>query len=104
SGNLHATLAISKAEAQTGTRRILTLPDGRQVVVTVPASAYDGQVLHLSGMGNSGSAARSAGGLIITLFVQDISLPPTIANLEQTVPVPNANLVEAATPPLNSGT
>jgi eukaryotic-like serine/threonine-protein kinase len=104
SGNLHATLAISKTEAQTGTRRILTLPDGRQVVVTVPPSAYDGQVLHLSGMGNSGSAGRSAGGLIITLFVQDISLPPTITNLEQTVPASNSNLVEAATSPLNSGT
>src|SRR5205814_1778424 len=75
SGNLHATLAISKAEAQTGTRRILTLPDGRQVVVTVPAGAYDGQVLYLSGMGNPDSAGRSAGSLIITLFVQNISLP-----------------------------
>ncbi len=103
-GNLHATLAISKAEAQTGTRRILTLPDGRQVVVTVPASAYDGQVLYLSGMDNPGSAGRSAGGLIITLFVQDISLPTTITNLEQTVPASNSNLVEAATSPLNSGT
>ena len=104
SGNLHATLAISKAEAQTGTRRILTLPDGRQVVVTVPASAYDGQVLYLSGMDNPGSAGRSAGGLIITLFIQDISLPPTITNLEQTVPASNSSLVEAATSPLNSGT
>src|SRR6266487_3858747 len=31
SGNLHATLAISKAEAQTDTRCILTLPYGRHV-------------------------------------------------------------------------
>src|SRR5947209_8807722 len=45
SNNLRATLATSKAEAQTGANRTLTLPGGRQVSVSVPAGAYNGQML-----------------------------------------------------------
>ena len=47
SSELRATLAISKLEALTGTSRTLTLPDGRKVTVTVPAGAYDGQVIRV---------------------------------------------------------
>lgn len=43
----YITLAISQIEAINGTQRTLTLPDGRQVQVTIPANAYDGQILHL---------------------------------------------------------
>src|SRR5207248_9066939 len=42
SGELHVTLAISQAEAETGTTRSLTLPGGRKVSVTVPAGVGDG--------------------------------------------------------------
>src|SRR5712692_3428824 len=45
SSDLHATLAISEAEARTGTSRTLTLPGGRRVTVNVPGGAYQGQVI-----------------------------------------------------------
>ena len=47
SSELRATLAISKLEALTGTSRTLTLPGGRKVTVSVPAGAYDGQVIRV---------------------------------------------------------
>ena len=50
-GDLHATLAISRAEAESGTTRTLTLPGGRQVSVTVPAGVGDRATLRLEGQG-----------------------------------------------------
>ncbi len=43
--DLRATLAISMTEALAGTSRVLTLPDGRQVNVLVPAGTRDGRVI-----------------------------------------------------------
>jgi hypothetical protein len=57
-GELHATLAISRAEAESGTTRTLTLPGGRQVSVTVPGRAASADDFHLSA---SQSPAASAG-------------------------------------------
>ena len=53
SGDIRATLALSQSEASNGTSRILNLPDGRQVVVPVPAGIRDGQEVRLEGQGNS---------------------------------------------------
>lgn len=47
SETLHATLAISPQEAMRGSQRLLNLPGGRRVPITVPAYAQDGQVLTL---------------------------------------------------------
>ncbi|MFL5699463.1 MAG: serine/threonine protein kinase [Ktedonobacteraceae bacterium] len=91
--DLQATLGISKAEAQTGTSRILTLPGGRQVTVNVPASAYDGQVLRIKGMGEPTYEGGARGALILTLSVQDTEeiLPPSNSgNTDKTVLVPNS--------------
>lgn len=38
---IRGTLAISKAEALTGTSRTLNLPSGRQGRVSLPAGAYN---------------------------------------------------------------
>jgi serine/threonine protein kinase len=62
-GNVRATLAISKKEAQDGTTRTLNLPGGRQMTITVPAGSYDGQVLRIED--------HTAGVLIITLQVKE---------------------------------
>ena len=50
-GTLHATLTISRAEAERGTTRTLTLPGGRQVSIIVPAGVGDGSILRLQGQG-----------------------------------------------------
>src|SRR5438874_6030155 len=67
--DLHLTLAISKAEAQGGTQRVLTLPGGRHASVSVPAGVYDGQVLRLPGMGEPLYAGGPASTLVLTLSV-----------------------------------
>ena len=95
SSDLRATLAISKAEAQSGTHRILTLPGGRQVSVSVPAGAYDGQVLHLPGMGEPFDPARSAGTLILTLSVQETSelaSPARSSHADRTIPASSSSV------------
>src|SRR2546421_4383864 len=63
-GDLRAILAISKLEAVTGTSRTLTLSGGRQVNVSVPAGAQNGQVIYLQGFGGQAST------LILTLLIQ----------------------------------
>src|SRR2546421_883167 len=89
SSDLQATLAISKAEAQTGTNRVLTLPGGRRVSVPVLAGAYDGQILRLPGMGEPSNDGGPAGTLILTLSVQEtaeIDPPAQGDNLNRTLP------------------
>jgi eukaryotic-like serine/threonine-protein kinase len=88
-GALHATLTISRAEAESGTTRTLTVPGGRQVSVTVPAGVGNGSILRLEGQGMSYYTGGPAGPLVLTLAVpaeasplrlaQDFS-SPTVAN------------------------
>src|SRR2546429_94039 len=66
-GELHATLAISRAEAESGTTRTLTLPEGRQVSVTVPAGVGDGTTLRLEGQGMPYYEGGPAGPLVLTI-------------------------------------
>ncbi len=45
--NLRATLTISETDAANGTRRILMLPEGRKIAITIPANVSDGHVISL---------------------------------------------------------
>jgi hypothetical protein len=63
---IRSTLAISHAEAQSGTSRMITLPGGQQVKVSIPAGAYDGQVIR---MRNPDETISAAGELILTIAV-----------------------------------
>src|SRR5450755_169023 len=47
SNDLHATLAISAAEAANGTDRVLKLPGGRKISITLPANIPDGHIIQL---------------------------------------------------------
>ena len=66
SGDIRATLALSRAEAVNGTSRTLNLPGGRQVVVPVPAGISDGQEIRLEGQGQPTSYG-GRGALILTI-------------------------------------
>ncbi len=93
--DLHVTLAISKAEAKSGTQRVLTLPGGRQVSISVLAGAYHGQVLRLPGMGEPLYASGPASTLVLTLSVQEteeIAPPVQGDNLDRTVPASNPGI------------
>ncbi|HYK84142.1 MAG TPA: serine/threonine-protein kinase [Ktedonobacteraceae bacterium] len=109
--DLHIMLAISKDEAQSGTRRTLNLSNGQHITISVPAGSYDGQTLWLRRPG------LQTGSLIITLSVQDTGTPPLSSSgsgdsFVYTVPVtPVAPLASAAerrpihnpiTPPTNN--
>jgi D-xylose transport system substrate-binding protein len=68
-GDLHATLAISQTEAESGTTRLLTLPGGRRVSVTVPARVGDGTTLRLEGQGMPYYEGGPAGPLVLTIAI-----------------------------------
>ncbi len=89
SAELHATLAISRAEAQGGTTRRLTLPGGRQVSVTVPAGVGDGTMLRLEGQGMPYYTGGPAGALalMITILSTEPSLSLSQNSEKLTAPV-----------------
>ncbi|QBD76444.1 hypothetical protein EPA93_10645 [Ktedonosporobacter rubrisoli] len=68
-GDLQATLAISQAEAENGTTRMLTLPGGRQVSVAVPAGVSDGTTLRLQGQGMPYYPGGPIGTLALTIAI-----------------------------------
>ncbi|HJT57501.1 MAG TPA: protein kinase [Ktedonobacteraceae bacterium] len=66
--NVHLALTIEPSEAEYGTRREVTLPQGRKVIVAVPPGAFHGQVMRLDGLGER-TVHGGLGALIITLFI-----------------------------------
>ena len=64
--DIRSTLAISTAEARSGTSRMITLPGGHKVKVSVPAGAYDGQIIRLR---NPDESSNPVGDLILTIAV-----------------------------------
>ncbi len=85
--DIRASLVISEAEALTGTNRILTLQGGRQVPVSVPAGAQDGQIIRLEGQVEPGSDRDSSGALILTITIAppEEQAFPANANSDETV-------------------
>jgi DnaJ-like protein len=68
-GDIRATLAVSHDEAQSGSRRVINLPDGRAVTVMVPAGVQNGTELRLSGQGETSGPGGKAGDLILRVSV-----------------------------------
>src|SRR6266699_3896752 len=69
SSDIRAALVISEAEALSGTNRTLTLRGGRQVPVSVPAGAHNGQIIRLEGQVEPASDRDSSGALILTITI-----------------------------------
>ncbi len=87
SGNVQHTVKVSTFEARVGTSRVLTLPDGRQVTVPVPAGAYQGQIIRLEGYGYPTTYDGPRGALILTIAIQEEVAPPFERYIEPTMPV-----------------
>ena len=88
--DIHTSLAISMAEALTGSRRTLNFPDGRQISVAVPAGVYNGQLLRLEGLGHSSPYGGPAGALLLSIAITPTETIPAITNpekLSQTIAV-----------------
>lgn len=69
SGDIRATLALSQAEAQTGSSRTLTLPGGRRITVPVRAGIRDGEEIRLKGHGEPAWSGGPVGDLILTVSI-----------------------------------
>jgi hypothetical protein len=92
SSEIQVVLAISSAEAAGGTTRTLTLPDGRQVIVRVPAGVYDGQRISVQ---ESGGPPMT---LTLALAVMQTNVPGVPYNTERTMRSSNPDIV----PPNNA--
>ncbi len=71
-GDLRATLAISQNEAAYGTTRMLNLPDGRVIPVTILPGTRSGQEIRIEGQGQQLTGGGPPGALILT-----VSIPTT---------------------------
>ncbi len=96
-GVLQATLAISQAEAESGTTRSLTVPGGRKVSVTVPVGVSDGSILRLEGQGMPYYEGGPAGPLVLTIAISSEVSPQPLHPMESTDPtvamsLPNTEL------------
>jgi flagellar basal body-associated protein FliL len=74
-GEIRATLALSQAEAQTGSSRTLNLPGGRRITVPIPAGIYSGQEIRLAGQGEPAWQGGPIGDLVLTISIAPGSLP-----------------------------
>jgi curved DNA-binding protein len=64
-GDREATLELSLEEAASGGRRRITLADGREYEVNIPAGIRDGQLIRLAGEGGRGQGGGPAGDLLL---------------------------------------
>lgn len=64
------TLRVDFLDAVNGGRRRLTLPDGRELEVTIPPGTHDRQTLRLKGQGQSGFGGGPAGDAYVEVHVQ----------------------------------
>jgi serine/threonine protein kinase len=66
--NIHVALTIDASEAEYGTRREVTLPQEKKVVVSVPPGAFNGQIIRFDGYGER-TVHGGLGALIVTIFI-----------------------------------
>ena len=85
--DIRATLAISQVEARSGTSRVITLPGGQHVNVTIPAGVSDGHVIRLQDQGE-------AAPVLLTIAIkqsEDSRRPSDVSSAEQLPATLNSN-------------
>jgi len=77
--DLSTTLTISKQEAESGISRMITLPGGHQLLVTVPAGTQAGQIIRVPEP--EGSSTLPAGTVLLNIDIkQSDSIQPASAS------------------------
>jgi eukaryotic-like serine/threonine-protein kinase len=113
--DLSTTLTISKQEAESGISRMITLPGGQQILVTVPAGTQAGQVIRVPEP--DGSSTQPAGTVLLSIDVKqsdssqptagpvsaDPVQPITPSSSDFTGKTVSAEQTQAATPVLPTG-
>jgi curved DNA-binding protein len=104
-GDHEATLEISLEEAARGGRRKISLGDGRDYEVNIPAGVRDGQRIRLAGEGGGGAGGGPSGDLFLRVRIKpdrrfrvegsdlfvELPVAPWEAALGATVDVPTLN-------------
>lgn len=118
--DLRQDIELSFEEAATGTKRRLSLPDGRHVDVTIPEGVENGQTLRLKGKGLPGASGGQAGDLLLTVAVRPhplfrrsgndvlmdlpVALDEAVLGAKVTVPTLSGKVALGIPPGSNSGT
>ncbi len=68
-GHISQTLTISSFEAQRGINKLVMLPDGRQVTVSIPAGVSQGQVIRMENYGRPTTYDGPKGALLVTVTI-----------------------------------
>ena len=118
--DLHYRLPIDFTESIAGAKKLLTLPDGGTLDVTIPPGLVDGQILRLRGKGAPGSGTGGHGDALIEVEVlpdhrftregDDISLELPISLSEAVlggrirVPTPTGDVTMTMPKGSNTGT
>jgi serine/threonine protein kinase len=76
--DMRASVTITSDEARTGTSRILSLHETQPLFVTIPAGAYDDQVLRLDEKGEPYYEGGPTGPLLLTVNVATTYAPPPV--------------------------
>lgn len=63
-------LDVEFLDAALGSRRAVTMPDGKSIEISVPAGVRDGQTLRLRGKGGPGIGHGPAGDALVTITVR----------------------------------
>ncbi len=120
SGTDHAyQLSIPFLDAVGGTRRRLTLDNGKSLEVHIPAGVEDGQQIRLRGQGDPSLTGRDAGDALVTISVAphpvfrregadvhveaSVSLPEAVLGAKITVPTIEGNVTVSVPEGSNSG-
>ena len=123
--DVRSRLEIDLEEAIRGGAKRVAFPDGRQIDVTIPKGAYDGQTLRLKGQGRPGrGGASSAGDALIELAVRahpvfqpapelgsaadlrmdlPVSLPDAVLGAKVAAPTPDGEVQLTVKPRTSSG-
>ncbi len=88
----YATLTISQSEADAGLSRLLTLPGGQEVTVTIPAGARDGQVIRIR---RPDELAEQENAVLVNVVIKRPATPPPFREVSRAAQAPNT----PATPP-----
>jgi eukaryotic-like serine/threonine-protein kinase len=97
--DISVTLTISQSEAKTGARRLVALPSGEQVEVSVPPGAYNGQVIRLEQLNENSQYSGVVSTLIVTIAIEPTEAIVTLSSsavLDRTVPAFNNNIASSS--------